>query len=530
MSPKEPEDSDGGTATRSSVESWLPELDPRVPGWTILGHPDQDRVGERSVLLALASGQEAPLARRRPAFSHQGLGGPRPLDEPHISRRPLLLVPGAEAGSLRLLRTEGNRNDVRVDGESLEASRTISAADLERGVVVVLAQRVALLLHRLDPAPPGDVPRYGMVGESGGMLAARRQIQRAASIEVPVLVRGATGTGKELVARALHRSGPRRRGPFQAVNMAAVTPTLAASELFGATKGAYTGAAEARPGLFELADGGTLFLDEVGEAPPEVQAALLRVLETGEVQPVGGGRVKRVDVRLVAATDRDLESAATDGGFSTPLLHRLGGWEVQLPALRHRRDDIGRLLLHFLRQEVGADPAPYPPARLVASLVAFDWPGNVRQLRNIAREWSISQAGGQAEPGPQLRRLLAAVEGTPSAADPTAVPPAIAKSQEAPPRLEGPPPRAPASVGREELLATLKANRWRLKPTAGALGISRSSLYRRMRAEPDLRTAAQLTDDEIEAARQRVGDDLETLADALRVSTDGLRQRLRGPG
>jgi two-component system nitrogen regulation response regulator GlnG len=169
-----------------------------------------------------------------------------------------------------------------------------------------------------------------------------------------VLLRGETGTGKELAARALHDAGPRRRRGFLAVNMGAVPPTLAAAELFGAARGAFTGADQKRIGYFTRADGGTLFLDEIGETPAEVQILLLRALDNREIQPVGGGDPQPVDVRLIAATDADLEGAMAAVRFRSTLLHRLSGYEIFLPQLRDRREDFGRLFLHFLSQELEA--------------------------------------------------------------------------------------------------------------------------------------------------------------------------------
>ena len=191
-----------------------------------------------------------------------------------------------------------------------------------------------------------------MVGESAALRQVRAHVERIADLPVPVLVRGETGTGKELVARAVHLRSPRRDGPFVSVNLGAIPRDLAAAELFGAVRGAYTGAAQDRPGFFRAARGGTLFLDEVGEAPPEVQAMLLRVLESGEMYPVGGQAPVATDVRLIAATDADLEERIRDGRFKAPLLHRLAGYEIRLPPLRERREDIGPLFVHFAREEL----------------------------------------------------------------------------------------------------------------------------------------------------------------------------------
>ena len=261
------------------------------------------------------------------------------------------------------------------------------------------------MLHRMPPAPARETDRFGLIGDSAAVAQVRADIRRVADLEVAVLLRGETGTGKELVARAIHRSSARRSRPYLAVNMGAIPPALAAAELFGAARGAFTGADQRRAGYFSQAHGGTLFLDEIGETPAEVQALLLRALETGEVQPLGAEAPRRVDVRVLAATDADLEASIAAGRFRAPLLHRLNGYEIRLPALRERREDFGQLFFAFLRQELEAmgegerleDPGPrgtpWLPAPVVARLAAADWPGNVRQLRNVARQIAIGNRG-----------------------------------------------------------------------------------------------------------------------------------------
>jgi two-component system nitrogen regulation response regulator GlnG len=202
---------------------------------------------------------------------------------------------------------------------------------------------------------------------------------------VPVLLRGETGTGKELVARALHARGPRRRGPFVSVNLGAIPRELAAAELFGAVRGAYTGAARDRDGYFRAARGGTLFLDEVAEAPPEVQVTLLRVLETGELYPVGGDAPIATDVRVIAATDADLDAQIRDGRFKAPLLHRLAGSELHLPPLRERAEDLPALCAALLESIAAAARLPVPALApdFAAALARWPWRGNVRELRAV---------------------------------------------------------------------------------------------------------------------------------------------------
>jgi two-component system nitrogen regulation response regulator GlnG len=522
------------TQTRASGEAWRPIGPILIPGLTILYHPDLRRIGDRAPLASLASGREELLSRRDPDFSPPGPPGRRPLEDPHLSRTPLHLRPGPEPGSVRLVRG-GCATAVAADGEPLGAERLFSAAEIERGVVLLLAQHVVLLLSLLDPTLPGGLPRYGLVGESPGIIRLRQEIRRVAGLAVPVLLRGATGTGKELVARALHDAGPRASRPYLAVNLGAVPATLAASELFGAARGAYTGADRSREGWFARAHGGTLFLDEIGEALPEVQVLLLRALETGDIQPVGGGEPRRVDVRLVAATDADLERAVEDGRFRGPLLHRLGAYQLRLPALRDRREDFGRLFLHFLHQELGAlgelhrleepsEARPWIPAPLVARLASLDWPGNVRQLRNVVRQLVVAgRDGGGDALWVQAEAALQDNAG-PRPPDPRSTVP--------PPGLPAPLPvpvrryRRVEDIPDDELIAALRANRWRIQPAAAQLGISRGSLYDRIEKSSKIRKAADLSREEIEACHQRCGGDLDAMVEQLEVSKRGLQRRM----
>jgi DNA-binding NtrC family response regulator len=216
------------------------------------------------------------------------------------------------------------------------------------------------------------------------MQAVFDQIERVAETDATVLITGESGTGKELAAEAIHHRSPRRRGPFSAVNMAAVPETLVESELFGHMQGAFTGAATNRTGRFESADGGTLFIDEIGDLRLTSQAKLLRVLESRRITPVGGDASKEVDVRVIAATNKRLEAMVADDGFREDLYYRLNVVMIALPPLRERREDIPLLVRHFLGElcETYGRPMPEMDDRLEEFLLTYDWPGNVRQLRN----------------------------------------------------------------------------------------------------------------------------------------------------
>ncbi|MFY9824157.1 MAG: sigma-54 dependent transcriptional regulator [Thermoanaerobaculia bacterium] len=525
--------------TRADSGGRLPITSLLVPGLTILAHPSVERVGDRVLLAGLPAGREELVSRREPPFSAPGSGVLRPLADPFLSRRPLRLTAGPEPGSVVLdCRDAGTA--VMAGGEAVEGERVFSAAEIGRGVVLLLAQRVALLLSSLDPVGLAGLPQFGLVGESVAMLQLRREIQRVAPLDVSVLLRGETGTGKELVAQALHQASPRRSRPFLAANMGAVPATLAAAELFGAARGAYTGAERKRDGYFQRADGGTLFLDEVGETPPEVQVLLLRALETHEVQQVGGEEVRRVDVRLIAATDSDLERAVQAGRFRAPLVHRLAGYEIRMVPLRQRRDDFGRLFFHFLREDLAeqgdaarlATPPegrPWVPAGLVARLADLDWPGNVRQLRNAVRQLVI--AGRDAgEPGMWLQAERLFQEAARSALDEDSTHGRPVERGEPSATPAGREPhkgyRHPEDVTDDELIAALRAHRWRIQRAAAELGISRGSLYDRIEKSSRIRKAADLSREEIREGWERCGGDLDAMVAMLEVSKRGLQRRM----
>ena len=267
---------------------------------------------------------------------------------------------------------------------------------------------------------------HGMVGESAAVKRVYQFIARVAPADTTVLVRGESGTGKELAARALHQNSPRRERPFVAINCAALTETLLESELFGHERGAFTGALAQKKGKLEVADGGTLFLDEVGEMPATMQAKLLRVLQEREFERVGGTRTIRVDVRVVAATNRDLEEAVKAGAFRQDLYYRLNVVSFELPPLRERREDIPLLASYFVskyaakfkRRVTGLSPE----AR--ACLVAYDWPGNVRELENAVERSVVLGSTERVLPEDLPETVLDAAPGADAPGRDAAPPPA----------------------------------------------------------------------------------------------------------
>jgi DNA-binding NtrC family response regulator len=239
----------------------------------------------------------------------------------------------------------------------------------------------------------------GLIGQSSGIREVLVKIEQMAPVSSTVMIEGESGTGKELVARAIHRLSPRRNKPFIAVNVGALPETLIESELFGHEKGAFTGAAERRLGRFELANNGTLFLDEIGEVPAATQVKLLRVLEDGEVTRVGGTNPINVDVRVVAATNQSLRALVEEGSFRADLYYRLNVLNIYLPPLRGRPDDIPLLVRKFVREFSAAHDRPFRgiSAEAMQAMVSYQWPGNIRELRNLIESMVVLAPGREIE-------------------------------------------------------------------------------------------------------------------------------------
>ena len=302
-------------------------------------------------------------------------------------------------------------------------------------------------------------------------------IERVAPSEASVLITGESGTGKELVAHAIHRLSNRADASFVDLNCAAFQESLLESELFGYEAGAFSGAKGRKLGLIELADGGTLFLDEVTELPAQLQAKLLRAIETRTFFRVGGVRKVEVNVRIVAATNRNLDTVVNDGVFRSDLLYRINGFQISLAPLRERPEDIEPLARHLIKQIAGTSP-PELTEEAFTALRLYGWPGNVRQLKNCLERAVILSNNGRitlSEFPPEVMRPAVAVPVVPGVA-PTAAP------GEAPvvPAV----PQAPGSlreVERQQILAALEQTGWHRGKTAEILGISPSTLYRRLR-------------------------------------------------
>jgi DNA-binding NtrC family response regulator len=265
--------------------------------------------------------------------------------------------------------------------------------------VISEALKVARLMREpaivTETPPDEDVAGEAIIGSCPGMQEAYKAIGRVADQSFPVLITGETGTGKDLVARAIYQHSPRAKGPFLALNCAAIPENLLESELFGHEKGSFTGADRRRIGKFEQCSGGTLFLDEIGDMPPSTQAKMLRVLQEQAFERVGGNDTIRTDVRLIAATHRDLKAWSEEGKFRPDLYYRLGVFTIHLPALRERGDDLSLLIRHFLRRfgrELGRDVREAAPEAL-ARLRAYAWPGNIRELQSVLKQALLRASG-----------------------------------------------------------------------------------------------------------------------------------------
>jgi hypothetical protein len=294
-----------------------------------------------------------------------------------------------EEGRL-VVRDLGSKNGVFVGGAKVER------AELGPDSTFVIG-RVVLTCRPGSNRPPGDeiavAPLPGFVGSSLAVRRVTLEARRVAAVKGPVLLRGETGSGKDVLARAIHAASPRHRGPFIPLNVATLPRELAAAELFGHERGAYTGAHGAREGAFVQAHGGTLFLDEIAELSPELQVKLLRVLEDGEVRPIGGRTRRKVDVRVLSATWAPLHQRVAESQFRQDLYQRLAVFVIDVPPLRERRSDLPTLVEHFLGQlapEVGARELS---AGALAKLAAYAWPGNVRELRNVLYRAAIASEG-----------------------------------------------------------------------------------------------------------------------------------------
>ncbi len=319
-----------------------------------------------------------------------------------------------------------------------------------------------MTLTTFHPKNSGDLETvpHGIIGNSGVLRSVLQQVDLVAPTDSTVLIQGETGTGKELIARAIHKMSPRRNAPFITLNCAAIPATLLESELFGHERGAFTGAVNQRIGRFEMADGGTLFLDEIGEIALDLQVKLLRVLQEQEFERLGSARTTRVNVRVVAATNRDLMQMIEAKEFRADLYYRLSVFPVSLPPLRNRPEDIPALALHFMTRCAAHmnKVVDSIPAETMEAMLAYNWPGNIRELQNFMERGVILSVGSVFQPPftPLQRETMAVAAGRKTLED----------------------------AMREHILQALDQTKWVLggrQGTAAYLGVARTTLIAKMR-------------------------------------------------
>ena len=328
------------------------------------------------------------------------------------------------------------------------------------------AEGMATEVLSLGSKPEAATSFSGMVGNGSGMRKAYALIQQAAASDITVLVRGESGTGKELVARSVHRESARPNGPFVAMSCAAIAETLIESELFGHERGAFTGATSRRIGAFERAHGGSIMLDEIGDMPLVLQAKLLRVLQEREIQRVGGTTATPIDIRVIAATNRDLERAVEMGEFRRDLYYRVAAFPIVIPPLRERREDIPALVKHFLDRYVrraGKEITGVSTAGMRA-LLQYDWPGNVRELEHAMERGVLLESGSALQVGSLPARVSAVLAGAGNRSNPTET--AVVSL---------------AKLERQALEHALEAAGHNVSRAARALGISRTTLHRKLK-------------------------------------------------
>jgi DNA-binding NtrC family response regulator len=365
----------------------------------------------------------------------------------------------------------------------VEAGDHLDAATEEAVWGVAWGLETAFRLRRNGSTRPSSCtgvsgPHSAIVGASPSLRAAVQMAARAATSDSTVLIRGESGTGKELFARLVYAESPRRHGPFVAVHCSAIEDTLLGSALFGHEKGAFTGAVGLKKGLFEEADGGTLFLDEIGELSSDMQVKLLRVLQEGEFMRVGGTQTIRVDVRVIAATNRNLEAALQAGRFRNDLYYRLKVIEVPLPALRERKEDIADLVSHFVAElrQTTATPVTEVTSAALQVLQAYDWPGNIRELRNVVERALVLADGPMLTPEDLPPEVVLAAHAAPG--------PSAGRTPDT--RLDG--------VQRRHIHEVMKECNGNKRLAAVRLGISRSTLYEKLKAMGEIPAGVGLPD------------------------------------
>ncbi|MFZ6746442.1 sigma-54-dependent transcriptional regulator [Undibacterium sp. JH2W] len=481
-------------------------------GLTIIWHPDSQRIGEQ--FMASNPDGLVEINRFLPLFRHPAKEG-LPLGYGGISRDPVRIT--RDANDNVLITPPASRMVVEVNGIEINSPVALSREQIEAGVILGLGRAIVICLHWMRCLPKHN-PALGFIGVGSAAIVARDQIRQVAGTELPVLLLGETGTGKEIAARAIHAYSKRASAELVSVNMAALNEALAAADLFGAVKGAYTGAQNARKGLFAEAEGATLFLDEIGNTPASIQPMLLRVLESGDYRPLGAQNDQKSSARLIAATDQDLYSE----GFNQALLRRLESFIIHLPPLRARREDIGVLLQHLLsNSKLPNELGTSLPVALVSEFANYDWPGNIRQLSHVLRRALLALQLGEV---PQLASLVKTTHTTPSSVAHASVNTDSKIPQPAIPR------KKLAELSDDDVLRAMENNDWYIQGAAQELGVSRPSMYKLLDNHSQIRRAEQIPTEEIRQSLETSAGDVEACAALLKTPSEALRRYLKVVG
>jgi len=499
--------------TLSSAVDALGESSAPLLTVTIVWHPDKTRIGAQYYC---RSGQSLEVCRFTPLFHHREVEG-LPLLHGSVSRTAVRLTTDVD-GSLTI-EPPSSRMQIELNGSQLIQSCRLTLAQIQDGAMLSLGREVLLCLHWME-SPSIHDPASALTGVGQAMNRVRNQVRHAARTDLPVIVLGESGSGKEVVAHEIHRMSRRSSAPFVAVNMAVLSETLAAADLFGAVKGAYTGAQTSRRGLFAEAENGSLFLDEIGNTPVSVQPMLLRVLEDGSYRPLGGQQNQQSQARIIAATDQNLQT----NNFNMALLNRLEGIRIQLPPLRKRKEDLGILIVRLAQDADLAKLLDHAQtSSIVRRLALYDWPGNVRQLKHaVLYALEILQLGEMPEfsfltqhdhksKAQENNQEMLKCESSVKAGEVTTQ------------HLRKP----PSKLSAEEILSALECNGWNVQSAAQALQISRPSMYKLLEFHPIIRSLDQITDEEILAAWSESQCSPEHCARRLKTPVEGLKRLLR---
>jgi two-component system nitrogen regulation response regulator GlnG len=517
-------------------------------GLTIAWHPDINRIGEQ--FIGSTEAETLELSRFTPAFCAVN-GDPLPIGYGGISRDPLRIVRDEHDGIT--IYPPNSRMVVEINGTEIRETSYFSAEQIDLGIIVGLGRAVFVCIHWMRCLPKHN-PVNGFLGVGSSAIFTRDLIRLAATNDNTVLLLGETGTGKEVAAQAIHNLSKHSAAKMVSVNMAALNESLAAADLFGANKGAYTGAQSSREGYFSEAQNSTLFLDEIGNTPPTVQPMLLRVLENGEYRPLGAARDARSSARLITATDQDLYHT----NFNHALVRRLESFIIRIPPLRMRREDIGLLICHLAQCKDFApvNLALIPPG-LINDMLNFEWPGNIRQLSNVLKRTLLSLQMGEYPllanmveapkitftASAELRKIVTnagkaiapvssatSFTSNGSAASLSEANNSLNDSATAPIENAAIERKKLRDLSEQDVVDAMHRHDWTIQYAADDLGISRPSMYKLIDANSQIRRVEQIPAEEIREQLNATNNHIEQCAARLKTPSEALRRHLKGLG